>query len=535
MPRNEGGYTLSTLTMDNTYALLSHYSHVVPRTSDVSLLRLPDEEGYDFDQHLRPHQKKKGKSDISRPRNSFMMYRSAFVARTKQLDDSPRNNRQISKVVGIIWNSLDEKAKAPWEKLALDEKERHRFLYPDYSYSPVSKSKKRSTLKAKAKAKRAASRQRKVVDDDYEDDVQDDEYKPITLPSPPPMGHPYSLPTSRHNPIPQSPDYLRRRAAINARAHIRTQATQFDDSDPVPRSPATLAIPSSSRHVISPPRSHYALPGCESSDEEFVGSLHEAQSTLGSGDDLETSHESISPLSHCQTLPSPAASHPASPVPSFALSSYSPAAAPAPSPCQLNSPFGFGDALISPDHVNNAMLNGVNPFDLCLPHVKPSSPDFLFEQINATGLLGDVELFHGSPNHSASHSFDHMEILQGLRGYSLSGPFPGQTVYASPNVNDVCPISTPIANMELTLFPDAAFGEHSGASLGSPQSTGEDINLMDQFVDFAGGIPHIEQRRENVVAPFSNAEDGTFTIAPSGKELYDTMLWNLRNDWDELN
>ncbi|KAJ5972215.1 High mobility group superfamily [Penicillium vulpinum] len=77
--------------------------------------------------------KKNGK--ISRPMNSFMLYRSAYAERTKRLVGA--NNHQIvSKVAGQGWKQEPIEIRRKYEDLAKLERDNHAATHPDYKFSP---------------------------------------------------------------------------------------------------------------------------------------------------------------------------------------------------------------------------------------------------------------------------------------------------------------------------------------------------------------------------------------------------------------
>ncbi|KAJ5942343.1 hypothetical protein N7516_002511 [Penicillium verrucosum] len=77
--------------------------------------------------------KKNGK--ISRPMNSFMLYRSAYAERTKRLVGA--NNHQIvSKVAGQGWKLEPIEIRRKYEDLAKLERDNHAATHPDYKFSP---------------------------------------------------------------------------------------------------------------------------------------------------------------------------------------------------------------------------------------------------------------------------------------------------------------------------------------------------------------------------------------------------------------
>lgn len=47
-----------------------------------------------------------------------------------------RTNSEISREIGQRWRGLSDKEKQYWHDLALQEKERHKLMYPDYKYIP---------------------------------------------------------------------------------------------------------------------------------------------------------------------------------------------------------------------------------------------------------------------------------------------------------------------------------------------------------------------------------------------------------------
>ncbi|KAJ5779437.1 High mobility group superfamily [Penicillium paradoxum] len=77
--------------------------------------------------------KKNGK--ISRPMNSFMLYRSAYAERTKRLVGA--NNHQIvSKIAGQGWKLEPADIRRKYEDLAKIERDNHARTHPDYKFSP---------------------------------------------------------------------------------------------------------------------------------------------------------------------------------------------------------------------------------------------------------------------------------------------------------------------------------------------------------------------------------------------------------------
>lgn len=88
-------------------------------------------------------QKKSSKSPevkrIPRPRNAFMIYRSTVWAQQKIPMGIERDHRHISRIIGHCWNSLPEEEKRIWKAKAEEEKQEHSRKYPDYRYSPMTR------------------------------------------------------------------------------------------------------------------------------------------------------------------------------------------------------------------------------------------------------------------------------------------------------------------------------------------------------------------------------------------------------------
>ncbi|RMZ92072.1 hypothetical protein DV736_g723, partial [Chaetothyriales sp. CBS 134916] len=91
------------------------------------------------DRHLEA-EKKNGY--ISRPMNSFMLYRSAYAERVKQF--CRENNHQVvSQVTGASWPLEPESVRREYERLAILERDNHARAFPDYKFAPNKNGKKR--------------------------------------------------------------------------------------------------------------------------------------------------------------------------------------------------------------------------------------------------------------------------------------------------------------------------------------------------------------------------------------------------------
>ncbi|KAI0662385.1 high mobility group box domain-containing protein, partial [Cubamyces menziesii] len=72
---------------------------------------------------------------IPRPRNAFMIFRSAYCANVKE-SQVEHDHRMISKILGEVWQNLEKEKKEYYQRLAAEEKAAHRTLYPNYRFSP---------------------------------------------------------------------------------------------------------------------------------------------------------------------------------------------------------------------------------------------------------------------------------------------------------------------------------------------------------------------------------------------------------------
>ncbi|KAI0327327.1 hypothetical protein GY45DRAFT_1149933 [Cubamyces sp. BRFM 1775] len=78
---------------------------------------------------------------IPRPRNAFMIFRSAYCASVKE-SQVEHDHRMISKILGAVWRNLEVEKKEHYKKLAAEEKEAHRRLHPNYRFSPQQRTEK---------------------------------------------------------------------------------------------------------------------------------------------------------------------------------------------------------------------------------------------------------------------------------------------------------------------------------------------------------------------------------------------------------
>ncbi|KAJ5775799.1 uncharacterized protein N7511_000810 [Penicillium nucicola] len=76
------------------------------------------------------------KGKVARPMNSFMLYRSFYSERIKQLA-GVNNHQAVSKIAGQGWNSEPPDVRKKYADLAKLERDAHAAAHPEYKYSPA--------------------------------------------------------------------------------------------------------------------------------------------------------------------------------------------------------------------------------------------------------------------------------------------------------------------------------------------------------------------------------------------------------------
>lgn len=84
----------------------------------------------------RLEEAKKRKGYITRPMNSFMLYRSAYAERTKAWC-AENNHQVVSSVSGESWPMEPAEIRNFYNGLAQQEKENHQAAHPEYKFSPA--------------------------------------------------------------------------------------------------------------------------------------------------------------------------------------------------------------------------------------------------------------------------------------------------------------------------------------------------------------------------------------------------------------
>ena len=108
---------------------------------------------------VRQQEVDKRKGYVTRPMNSFMLYRSAYADRTKEW--CRQNNHQIvSSVSGESWPMEPSEVRERYNDLAKLERVNHQNAHPNYKFSP-------------SKAGQAKKRKGTESDEEEEDDMSD--------------------------------------------------------------------------------------------------------------------------------------------------------------------------------------------------------------------------------------------------------------------------------------------------------------------------------------------------------------------------
>ncbi|SNX84442.1 related to pheromone response factor Prf1 [Melanopsichium pennsylvanicum] len=85
------------------------------------------------------HAKKTPPNHIKRPRNAYIIFRSHTVSQKLIPKEVEHDHRNISRIIAHMWKSLSPEERAHYERIAREEKERHKQLHPDYRYQPTTR------------------------------------------------------------------------------------------------------------------------------------------------------------------------------------------------------------------------------------------------------------------------------------------------------------------------------------------------------------------------------------------------------------
>ncbi|TFY57592.1 hypothetical protein EVG20_g8484 [Dentipellis fragilis] len=79
---------------------------------------------------------RKGPNHIPRPPNAFIIFRSDFLEKQKDLKDIERDHRHVSRIAANTWRLLSDEERSVYKKKAEEEKRIHEARYPGYRFSP---------------------------------------------------------------------------------------------------------------------------------------------------------------------------------------------------------------------------------------------------------------------------------------------------------------------------------------------------------------------------------------------------------------
>jgi hypothetical protein len=93
-----------------------------------------------YEERMQEVEKKKGY--VSRPMNSFMLYRSAYAERVKRFCHE-NNHQVVSQVTGASWPLEPQAIRQMYEQYAIIERDNHAAANPDYKFTPNKSGRKR--------------------------------------------------------------------------------------------------------------------------------------------------------------------------------------------------------------------------------------------------------------------------------------------------------------------------------------------------------------------------------------------------------
>ncbi|KAJ8517475.1 hypothetical protein ONZ45_g5333 [Pleurotus djamor] len=97
---------------------------------------------------------------IPRPRNSFMIFRSAFLDERPIDKTVEHDHRIISRIIASLWHKMDPEERKIWNKRAEEEKDEHTRKYPDYRFTPKPRSPANAPIKRNVKRNNKAELER---------------------------------------------------------------------------------------------------------------------------------------------------------------------------------------------------------------------------------------------------------------------------------------------------------------------------------------------------------------------------------------
>ncbi|KAG8703655.1 hypothetical protein FRC08_002707 [Ceratobasidium sp. 394] len=84
----------------------------------------------------KSHARKMSAGHILRPRNAFIIFRSAMIKDGAITENMEKDHGNISTICGMLWRKLSASEKLKYQRMADLEKEQHRIANPGYKYAP---------------------------------------------------------------------------------------------------------------------------------------------------------------------------------------------------------------------------------------------------------------------------------------------------------------------------------------------------------------------------------------------------------------
>ncbi|KAG0699743.1 hypothetical protein DFH29DRAFT_36424 [Suillus ampliporus] len=131
-----------SISRENSTKLCSElpFPSSFPSSAALASMPIPFSRGYS---------RSKDPDHVPRPRNAFMLFRSAFAAAQKIGTNIEHDNRHITRIIAHCWNRLSESEKQVWRNKAATEKAIHAIKYPNYRFHPVVRAKKPTKRKVR--------------------------------------------------------------------------------------------------------------------------------------------------------------------------------------------------------------------------------------------------------------------------------------------------------------------------------------------------------------------------------------------------